>query len=96
MIRVLWYQQVKAIIDVKLGDSDTNSYKYEPMAALMSRWETIKKDKHGEHCNDQRKHFQPFVISVDIILGREALVVIAQLSQVMADKRDKLLPQVRV
>ena len=44
MIRCLWDRQVKAIIDVKLGDSDTDSYKYEQMSALLARWETIKKD----------------------------------------------------
>ena len=50
------------------------------MEALLNRWENIKKDKHGNHCNNQQKHFSPFVLSVDEILGREALVVLAQLS----------------
>ena len=53
MIRGLWDLQVEAIIYVKLGDADSDSYKYEPMATLMSRWETIKKDKHGKHYNDK-------------------------------------------
>ena len=76
MIRVLWYRQVEAIIDVKFGDADADSYKYEPMAALLARWETIKKDKHGKHCHDQQKQFSPFVLSVDGMLGREALVIL--------------------
>ena len=38
MIRDLWYRQVKAIIDVKLGDADRDSYKYEPMEALLDQW----------------------------------------------------------
>ena len=78
MVRGLWDSQVDAIIDVKLGDAAADSYKYEPMTALMSRWGTIKKDKHGKHCHDQRKHFLPFVLSVNGILGREALVVLLQ------------------
>ena len=60
MVRGLWDYQVGAIIDVKLGDFDSDSYKYEPMAALLSRWETIKNDNHGKHGRDQRKHFSPF------------------------------------
>ena len=28
MIQGLWYQQVEAIIGVKIGDADTDSYKY--------------------------------------------------------------------
>ena len=38
MIQCLWDIQVKEIIDVKLGDADTDSYKYEPTAALVAWW----------------------------------------------------------
>ena len=58
MIRGSWDRQVEAIIDVKLVDSDADSYKYKPMAALIALWETIKKDKHSKHFHDQRKHFR--------------------------------------
>ena len=88
MIRVLWDFQVDAIIDVNLGEADTDMYKYEPMIALLVRWENIKKDKHGKHCHNQRKHFSMLVISVGIILGVEALILPYQLSRVMADKRE--------
>ena len=37
MIQVLWDHQVDTIIDVKLGDPDADTYKYEPMIALMAR-----------------------------------------------------------
>ena len=53
MIRVLWDRQVDAIIDVKLGDADANTYNYEPMTALLSSRDKIKKDKHGKHCHYQ-------------------------------------------
>ena len=87
MIQGLWYRQVEAIIDVKLGNDDADSYKYEPMAALLAWWKTIKKDKNSKNFNDQRKHFSPFVLSVDGIIGRGALIVLAQLSQTMAYKK---------
>ena len=60
MIQGLWDRKVEAIIDIKLGYADADSYKYEPMAALLARWETIKKDKQNKHCNGQRKHFHRF------------------------------------
>ena len=88
MIRGLWDCQVDAIIDIELGDSDLDTYKYEPMTSLLARWEKIKKNKHGKHCNDRRKRFSPFVLSVDVILGREALVVLSQLSQFMSYNRE--------
>ena len=49
MIQVLWYRQSDAIIDVKIGDSDADSYKYDPMAVLLAQWETINKDRHIKH-----------------------------------------------
>ena len=57
MIPGLWYCQVETIIDIKLGDDVTDSYKYEAMAALPARWETIKEDKDGKHCHNQWKNF---------------------------------------
>ena len=61
MIQVLWGQQAYAIIDVKLGDADAGSYKYDPMEALLPWWETIKKYNHINNCHDQPKHFSMFV-----------------------------------
>ena len=86
MVQGLWHRQVDAIIDVKLGEDDADSYKYEPMTALLARWGNIKKDKHGKHWHDQRKHFSPFVLSVRGMLGRKSLVVLSQFSQVMSEK----------
>ena len=87
IIRVLWYRQFDAIIDVKLGDADADTYKYEPIKSLMARLVNINNDKQGKHCNDQRKHFSLFVLSVDVMLGREALVVLSQLILVMAEEK---------
>ena len=81
MIQGLRDRQVNVVINVKLGDTDADTYRYEPMIALLSRWEKINKDKHSKHCHDQRKHISPFVFSVDRMLGREDLVVLSQSSQ---------------
>ena len=43
MVRRLWYHQVNAIVYVKLGDAAADSYKCEPMAVLLDRWETIRR-----------------------------------------------------
>ena len=95
MVRGLWDCQVDAIIDVKLGDTGSDSYMYEPTAALLAQWETIKKDKHDKHCHDQRKMLLLFVLSVGGMLGREALVILSKLIWFMAEKREEPLSQVR-
>ena len=97
MIQGLWDRQVYAIIDVKLGngDGDADSYKYKPMSALLSKWKTIKNYKQGKQRHNQHNCFSPFFLSVNGMLGREALVVLSQLSRVMAEKREEPLLQVR-
>ena len=87
MIRGLWNLQVDAVIDVKIVDNYSDTYKHKPMTKLLDRWENIKKDKYGKHCNNQRKQFLPFVLSVDGFLWRESLVFLSQLSQFMSEKR---------
>ena len=54
-IQGLWDPQANAIIDIKLGDSEVDYYKYEQIVALLNWWERIKKDKYGNHCHDQHK-----------------------------------------
>ena len=86
MIRGLWGIQVDAIVYFKLVDAVADTYKYNPMTSLLARWENIKKVKHGKHCHEQQKLFFQFDISVDKMLGREALVLIYQLSRFMEEE----------
>ena len=65
------------------------------MLAILNWRENVKTDKYGKHCNDQRKHFSPFVLSVYGILGRQALVVLEQLSLTMAERRNEPLSHLR-
>ena len=50
------------------------------MVTLLAWWDKIKKDKQGNDCHEQQKHFSLFVLSIDGMLGREALVVLENLS----------------
>ena len=50
------------------------------MTEFLYRWDTIKNDKYGNHCHDQQKNISRFVISVEFMVGKEALVLITNLS----------------
>ena len=95
MIQGLWDFLFNAIIDFRLCDADADTYKYDSMTALLARWEKSKKDKHGNHCQNQRKMFLTFVNSVEGVLVMESLVVLSQLSQVMVEKREDPLLQIQ-
>ena len=50
-----------------------------------------KEPKHSKHCQEQRNHFSPSVLSGNSILIKEALVVLADLSRLMAAKMEELI-----
>ena len=93
IIRGLWYQQTDGIIDVKLGNADADNYRFEPIAALLSWWGKIKKNKNGKHWHNQRKYFLLFYI--DGMLGKESLTVLANLSRLVAAKINESIPHVQ-
>ena len=56
------------------------------MDKLLDQWEKINREKYGQHFYDQRKHFSLFSLLVDGVMGKEALVPIANLSWILAAK----------
>ena len=70
MILGLWDRQAEAVIDIKISEADTYSYRFEPMEALLDWWNKTKKDKHSKHCHYQQKCLFLFLISVKGILVR--------------------------
>ena len=71
LIKGLWEIHTDAIIDIRFGDADGEIYVKEGMDTIFTRWEKMKKDKHGWHCQNQGKHFSLLVLSVDEIMGKE-------------------------
>ena len=71
---------MEAIIDVRIGDADANSWKPLTMHKLLEGWEKLKKDNNRKACYNQRRKVYPFVLSLDRTMGKEALVVLANVA----------------
>ena len=95
-IGVLWDRYTDAIIDVNISNYDTYSDRFEPMGTLLAWWYKRKKYNHANNCHGKRKHFSPFIISVNVILRREDLSVLANFSHFMAAKMDEPISHVQV
>ena len=49
LIQGLWYRHTDAVINIKIGDADADTYRFEPMVTIVAWWEKIKKDKDGNN-----------------------------------------------
>ena len=70
LIWYLWEIHTDAIIDVRFGDSDADTYKYDPMYKLVDCWDKKKKDNQIKHCHKQRINIAPFPSQWTACLGR--------------------------
>ena len=88
-IRGVWMPQVEALFDVRIIDTDAQSYsKHSPREVIKSA-EKDKKDYYVEACEARRSVFTPLCCSVDGMLGKEAEVFIKRLGDGLANKWDK-------
>jgi hypothetical protein len=56
--------------------------------------EKEKKKKYLEACLEQRRHFTPFVVSTDGLLGKEAKTLLKKILALLAKKWEKLYSEV--
>eukprot|EP00957_Ditylum_brightwellii_P002398 183970-Ditylum_brightwellii.AAC.1 len=82
----LWCHQTDTIIDIRNTDTDTKSYISKQLEKVLLVQEKEKKAKYLQACLKQSHHFSPFIVSVDGMLGKEADMVLKQLSQKLAAK----------
>ena len=64
------------------------------MDKILARRNKQNKDKHGNNCHEKWESFTPFVLSVDGMFGKEAMVVLANLSQLMLSKMEESISHV--
>jgi hypothetical protein len=67
---VFWTRGMDCILAVCVTDTDAKSYCKHPLTkVLLEMQEKEKKRKYLENCLKQRRHFTPFIVSVDGLLG---------------------------
>ena len=74
LIQGFWARGTDCILDVRVTDTDAKSYCKRLPAKVLETHEKEKKRKYLGACLERRRHFTPFVCSVDGLLGREATI----------------------
>ena len=59
-IQGLWEIQMESIIDVRFGDSDTDTWKTDRMGKLLDQWAKIKKERLGSIATTSKIKYQFF------------------------------------
>ena len=85
----LWEKATDCIIDVHVRDTNAHSAINKDPHIVLETQEGEKKLKYLKACQDQRRHFTPFVVSCDGLLGKEADALLRNLSEHLSKKTGK-------
>ena len=89
LIRNIWKHKADCILDVRITNLDAPSKIHRKPEAVLLSHEREKKKYYLQGCLNQRRHFSPFVISCDGVLGNEAKEVLQNLAGSLAQKSGK-------
>ena len=89
LVRGLWERSTDCILDVRVTDTDAKSYRAKSPKNVLAAQENSKKKKYLAPCLAQRRHFTPFVVSCDGLLGKEANHVLKNLASHLAHKSER-------
>ncbi|KAL5506022.1 hypothetical protein EMCRGX_G007585 [Ephydatia muelleri] len=88
-IRGVWQPQTAVLLDVRVIDTDAQSYASRTVDAVLCSAEQEKKRKYSAAVEDRRASFTPFVVSVDGVLGHDAQHLMKRLCDQIAVKWEK-------
>jgi hypothetical protein len=87
-VRGVWQPQVEALFDIRVIDTDAQSYSNRSPKDILSMAEKEKKAKYNKACLDRRALFTPLCVSVDGLLGHETSVFVKRLAEQLSFKWD--------
>ena len=93
-VRGLWAAQTEALLDIRVVDTDAQSYTSRTVDSVLLSAENEKKNKYLDAVEARRASFTPFVTPIDGVLAREANSVIKLLATKIALKWEKPLSEV--
>ena len=86
LIQDLWQQGTDSVHDMRVVNTDALSYVSQSPDKCHQEDERGEKKMYLEACLQQRRHFSPFVASVDGMLGVEATATLKRIASRLATK----------
>ena len=89
LIRGFWTPQENASFDIRVTDTDANSYSAKSSEQVLAMCEAEKKQKYQTACSERHISFTPLVVSVDGVLAKEFQMFTKRLADRLAGKFGK-------
>ena len=86
LLRDLWHNGTDSVHDMHLLNTGAKSYWEKSPEKCLEEAENSKNKMYLERCLQQRRHFSPFVTSVDGLLGVEATATLKSIASRLASK----------
>ena len=86
LIRELWQNGTDSVHAMRVVNTDAKSHIAKAPEKCLHETEKGKKQIYLEECLQQRRHFSPFVASVDGLLGVEATATLKRLASLLTTK----------
>ena len=96
LIRGVWNSQESAAFDVRVTDTDAESYSGRSTESILRSAEQEKKQKYKDACQERHISFTPLVISVDGVLGAEFNQFLKRLGEGLSLKWERKYSQVKL
>ena len=94
LVRGVWNPQESVAFDVRVTDTDAESYSGRSTESILRSAEQEKKQKYQDDCQERHTSFTTLVISVDGVLGAEFNQFLKRLGEGLSLKWERKYSQV--
>ena len=85
----MWQPHTATLLDVRVVDTDAQSYASRTVDAVLCSAEQEKKRKYSAAVEERRASFTPYVVSVDGVMGHDAQHLMKNLCEQIAMNWEK-------
>ena len=93
-VREVWLPQAEALFDIRVVDTDAQSYLHHTPSRVLLNAEVEKKNKYAEACAARHAHFIPLCFFVDGLAGSEANCFLKRMACRLSSRWDRSYAEV--
>ena len=93
-VRGVWLPQAEVLFDIRVIDTDAQSYLHHTPGRVLLNAEVEKKNKYANACATRHAHFTPLCFSVDGLARSEVTCFLKRMACRLSSRCDKSFAEV--